>query len=161
MRIACSFASAPPFVKNTCSMPSGASSAMRRAASERASFTCCGAIVQMSAACSWIARTTAGCWWPMFVLTSCEERSSISLPSPSHTREPSAFTTVMGENGPCACHEWKTCFRSSSWAARPRSIISCVTGPEPVAEAAAGLVVSPAAAAGAVLSVMVIVDSWG
>src|SRR5699024_9894862 len=28
-------------------------------------------------------------------------------------------TIVIGWNGPCACQEWKTCARSSSWARRP------------------------------------------
>ena len=97
----------------------------------------------------------------MFVLTSWLERSSISRPSPSHTREPSALSTVMGLNGPCACHEWNTCLRSSSCAIRPRSIRASVMGWEAAADgrpAAASAVVSSAAAA-AVLSVMVIVDS--
>ena len=42
---------------------------MRRAASERASFAWEGAMVAIFAACSWMAATTAGWEWPMFVLT--------------------------------------------------------------------------------------------
>jgi hypothetical protein len=75
MRTACSTASAPPLVKNTCSSPSGEISAISRAASERASLACCGAIVQSFAAWSWIALTTRGCWWPMLVNTSWDEKS--------------------------------------------------------------------------------------
>ena len=75
IRIAFSFASAPPLVKNTFSMPSGASAASRAAASPRASFACCGAIVVSLAACAAIAAVTFGCWWPMLVFTSWLEKS--------------------------------------------------------------------------------------
>ena len=59
--------------------------AISRAASERAALTCDGAIVHSVAACSWIAVTMRGCWWPRLVKTSCEVKSSSRLPSPSQT----------------------------------------------------------------------------
>ena len=59
IRIAFSFASAPPFVKKTFSMPSGARPAIRVAACDRASFACCGAIVASRAACCAIAAVTS------------------------------------------------------------------------------------------------------
>ncbi len=73
--MAFSIASAPPLVKNTLSMPAGARSVIRRAASPRARLAVGGEIVVRSAACSWIAATTAGCWWPMLTLTSWLEKS--------------------------------------------------------------------------------------
>ena len=75
IRIAFSFASAPPLVKNTFSMPSGASAAILVAASPLASFACCGAIVVSFAACSAIAAVTRGCWCPMLTFTSWLEKS--------------------------------------------------------------------------------------
>ena len=81
IRIAFSIASAPPLVKNTLFRLAGASSAIIRAASLRAAFACCGAIVARIPACSWIAAMTLGCWWPMFVLTSWLEKSRYRLPS--------------------------------------------------------------------------------
>jgi hypothetical protein len=75
MRTAFSIASAPPLVKKTFSIPSGDTSAISRAASDRTSLACCGAIVDSFAACSRMASTTLGCWWPMLTLTSCEEKS--------------------------------------------------------------------------------------
>jgi hypothetical protein len=80
MRTAFSMASAPPLVKKTCvnrspfSWP-GARSTMSRAASDRAALACCGATVASSAACSWMAATTLGWPKPMFVNTSCPEKS--------------------------------------------------------------------------------------
>ena len=79
--MAFSIASAPPLVKKTLFMPSGARPAIRLAASPRASLACCGAMVASLAACSWIAATTFGCWWPMLVLTSWLEKSRYRLPS--------------------------------------------------------------------------------
>ena len=70
MRIAFSFASAPPLVKKTLRNPSGAFDRMRCAASPRARFAVAGPMVASRAACSWIALTTAGCWCPMLTLTS-------------------------------------------------------------------------------------------
>jgi len=81
IRIAFSFASAPPFVKNTFSRPSGASAAIRAAASPRTSMACCGAIVASLAACSAIAAVTRGCWCPRLVFTSWEEKSRYRWPS--------------------------------------------------------------------------------
>ena len=75
MRTAFSLASAPPLVKKTLFIPSGARPAMRIAASPRAALACWGATVDSSAAWSWIALTTLGCWWPMLTLTSCDDRS--------------------------------------------------------------------------------------
>ena len=56
--MAFSFASAPPLVKKTFSMPSGASAASRLAASPRASLAWCGAIVVSFAAWAAIAAVT-------------------------------------------------------------------------------------------------------
>ena len=71
MRMAFSFASAPPLVKNTLlNAVAGACDRMRFAASPRVRFTVAGATVVRISACSRIAATTAGCWWPMFTLTS-------------------------------------------------------------------------------------------
>ena len=70
MRMAFSVASAPPLVKNTMSRSPGASSAISRAASLRASLAMNGAIVQSLSACSLMAATSFGCWWPMLTLTS-------------------------------------------------------------------------------------------
>ena len=81
MRMAFSLASAPPLVKKILSMPSGASSAMRAAASPRAAFACWGATVASLPACSAMAATMAGCWWPALVLTSWLEKSRKRAPS--------------------------------------------------------------------------------
>ena len=70
MRTAFSVASAPPLVKNTMSRSPGASSAISRAASLRASLARNGATVHSMSACSLIAATSLGCWWPMLTLTS-------------------------------------------------------------------------------------------
>ncbi len=75
MRIAFSVASAPPLVKNAMSMSPGASSATIAASSARLALACCGATVHSRSACSLMAATTFGCWWPMLVLTSCDEKS--------------------------------------------------------------------------------------
>ncbi len=75
MRIAFSLASAPPFVKNTRLRSPGARPAMSRAASLRASLANAGWIMQSLSACSLIAATTFGCWWPMLVLTNCDAKS--------------------------------------------------------------------------------------
>ena len=73
--IAFSFASAPPFVKNVRSRSPGMTSAISRASFERWSFAIGGPIVQSVSACSLIAATTFGCWWPIETLTSCEAKS--------------------------------------------------------------------------------------
>ena len=73
--IAFSFASAPPFVKNDLTRLPGVTSAISRASSERLSFAIGGPIVQSRSACSLIAATIFGCWWPMLTLTSCEAKS--------------------------------------------------------------------------------------
>ena len=88
--------------------------AISRAASERAALACCGATVHRYAACSWIADTMRGCWWPRLVNTSCEVKSSSRWPSWSHTCEPSALVMTIGSKEPWADQEWKTCLRSSS-----------------------------------------------
>ena len=61
MRIAFSLASAPPLVKKTMFMPSGATSAMTRAASERMSLAIARETVISRPACSWMAATSFGC----------------------------------------------------------------------------------------------------
>ena len=73
--MAFSVASAPPLVKKTMSRSPGASSAISRAASLRASLAKIGATVHSLSACSWIAATSFGCWWPMLTLTSWLEKS--------------------------------------------------------------------------------------
>ena len=61
IRMAFSFASAPPFVKNTLSKPSGARAVINRAASARVAFAWAGATVVSRCACSTMAATTFGC----------------------------------------------------------------------------------------------------
>ena len=75
MRTAFSTASAPPLVKKILFRSPGVRSATSRAASERTSTAKPGAMVHIRAACSWIAATTLGCWWPMLVFTNWEEKS--------------------------------------------------------------------------------------
>ena len=96
MRAAFSTASAPPFVKNTIDRSPGARSTIRRAASLRMSLAMLGAIVHRRAACSWIAATIFGCWWPMLVLTSWHEKSRYVRPWSSHMREPAAPAITVG-----------------------------------------------------------------
>ena len=73
--MAFSVASAPPLVKNTMSRSPGASSAISRAASLRAALAWIGATVHSRSACSLMAATSFGCWWPMLTLTSWLEKS--------------------------------------------------------------------------------------
>ena len=73
--MAFSLASAPPAVKKTFSKPSGARCRISRAASARVAFACAGATVVSFDSCSVIPAMIVGCWWPMFVNTSCEEKS--------------------------------------------------------------------------------------
>ena len=75
-------------------------------------------------ACSWIAATTLGCWWPMLTLTSWLEKSSHSRPAWSHTRQPRPPATTIGASAPWADHEWKTWARSSSTVWRSRSAVA-------------------------------------
>nr|KEP24398.1 hypothetical protein DA06_15230 [Georgenia sp. SUBG003] len=75
MRMAFSFASAPPLVKKTLLKPSGAWERIRSAASPRARLAYPGATVASSSACSLIAATTRGCPWPMLRFTSWDEKS--------------------------------------------------------------------------------------
>ena len=70
-----SFASAPPFVKNDIVRFPGVTSASSRARVERGSVAMGGPIVQSFSACSLIAATTFGCWWPIDTLTSCDAKS--------------------------------------------------------------------------------------
>src|SRR5919202_2784464 len=115
-------ASAPPLVKNTCeNREPGARSTMSRAASERAAFACCGATVASVTACSWMARTIAGCPKPRFVKTSWPEKSRYVVPSPSQTHEPCPPATTSGVSAAWADQEWKTCARSSSYVRRAAS----------------------------------------
>jgi hypothetical protein len=73
--MAFSFASAPPLVKNDIVRSPGVTSAIRRASSDRASCAIGGPMVVSFWACSTIAATTFGCWWPIETLTSCEAKS--------------------------------------------------------------------------------------
>jgi len=73
--IAFSFASAPAFVKNDIVRSPGVTSASRRPSFERDSLAMGGPMVQSLSACSLIAATILGCWWPMLTLTSCEAKS--------------------------------------------------------------------------------------
>jgi hypothetical protein len=75
IRMAFSFASAPPLVKNAMSRSPGASSARRRASSPRLSLARLGAMVHRRSAWSLIAWTIFGCWWPIDALTSWEAKS--------------------------------------------------------------------------------------
>src|SRR6266705_3806354 len=75
IKLAFSFASAPPFVKNDIVRSPGVTSASSRASSERASCAIGGPIVVSLSACSLIAATTFGCWWPIETLTSWEAKS--------------------------------------------------------------------------------------
>ena len=74
MRTAFSVASAPALVKNTwLKRPSPltlATSVISLAASLRAGLAWNGAMVHSTPACSWMAATSLGCWWPMLALTS-------------------------------------------------------------------------------------------
>ena len=81
IRMAFSLASAPPLVNKIFSSPSGASAASRVAASPRVSLACCGAMVHSFWAWAAIAAVTRGCWCPMLVFTSWEEKSRYRLPS--------------------------------------------------------------------------------
>jgi hypothetical protein len=73
--IAFSFASAPPFVKNDIARSPGVTSERSRPSFERDSLAIGGPIVHSCSACSLIAATTFGCWWPSERLTSCEAKS--------------------------------------------------------------------------------------
>jgi hypothetical protein len=59
--MAFSFASAPPFVKNTLLKPSGARPVINRAASARVALAWAGATVVSRCASSTVAATTFGC----------------------------------------------------------------------------------------------------
>ena len=85
---------------------------MRRAASPRTSLACCGAMVHSFAACSWIAATTLGCWWPMLVFTSCD--GEVQVPVAVAVPEVGALgrRDRIGLSAPWADQEWKTCARS-------------------------------------------------
>ncbi len=58
-----------------------ATSLISRAASLRAALAWTGAIVHSWSACSLIAATSLGCWWPMLTLTSWLEKSRKRVPS--------------------------------------------------------------------------------
>src|SRR5690554_5732776 len=128
--MAFSLASAPPLVKKTLLKPSGARSVMRLAASPRCRLTVDGAMVVSRSACSLIAATTAGCWWPMFTFTNWLEKSRYWRPEESHTRQPWPPEMTNGFNCAWADQEWKTCLSSSTARASrstPASVV-CVTG---------------------------------
>ena len=123
IRIAFSLASAPPLVKNTLVNPSGAWLSTRSAARPRVRFAVAGATVVSVAACSWIAATTRGCWWPMLVLTSWLEKSRYRRPAWSHTVDPSPPAMTSGFRCACADHEWKTWSRSRRSAVASSSVV--------------------------------------
>ncbi len=74
-RMAFSFASAPPFVKNVIDRSPGVTSETRRASVERGSVAMGGPIVHSLSACSLIAATSFGCWCPIETFTSCDAKS--------------------------------------------------------------------------------------
>src|SRR5918992_2004123 len=69
-----SLASAPPLVKNDILRSPGVTSARSLASSPRLSFAMGGPIVHRRSACSLIAATPLGGWWPMETLTSCDAK---------------------------------------------------------------------------------------
>ena len=102
MRMAFSFASAPPLVKKT--LREARRGARRRCAwrPRRARGSrCAGAIVVSSVGLLLDRRRRrAGCWWPMLTLTSWLEKSRYSRPAWSQTRQPSPpAMTSGGERG--------------------------------------------------------------
>ena len=106
MRVAYSIASAPPLVKNTfVPSPVRARSTIRWAARLRWSLAWTGAIVHSRPACSWMAATTFGCWWPMFVLTIWDEKSRYRRPASSQTYDPAAPAITIGWSADWADHE--------------------------------------------------------
>ena len=114
MRTACSLASAPPLVKNTRFSSPGVRSAISRAASERASFACCGATVHS------FGGLLLNCRHHLGVLVADigehqlrgEVQQAISFAVPDV--DPSAATIVIGAISAWADHEWNTCALSSS-----------------------------------------------
>ena len=64
---ACSLASAPPSVKKTRPPSKPDFSSRRSARRARGSAPQAAVTKQSRSACSRIARTTAGCWWPRFM----------------------------------------------------------------------------------------------
>src|SRR5690554_3880080 len=129
--MAFSLASAPPLVKKTLLKPAGARSVMRLAASPRCRLTVDGAIVVSRSACSLMAETTAGCWWPMFTFTSWLEKSRYWRPEWSHTRQPSPPEMTNGFSCAWADQEWNTCASRSMarWSrSLPTVVVVSVTG---------------------------------
>ena len=86
--IAFSMPSAPPLVKKTFSWLGLARATILEAASPRASFAACGAIVVSRSACFLIASITFGCWNPILVKTNWQEKSKYFFPSKSQKYEP-------------------------------------------------------------------------
>lgn len=70
-------------------------------------------------ACSTIAATTLGCWWPMLVLTICDE-----VQQPCTFAVPDVGALGLGDGhrleGGRADHEWNTCLRSEFVGAAAR-----------------------------------------
>jgi hypothetical protein len=79
--MAFSFASAPPFVKKNVSMSPGVISASFCPRRARGSVAMNGFAYASCSAWRWIASTTFGWPWPMFVHMSCELKSRYRLPS--------------------------------------------------------------------------------
>ena len=104
MRIAFSLASAPPFVKKKCSMSPGAIAASFTPSRARASVAMNGFAYASVAACSWIARMTAGCPCPMLLHINWLLKSRYRLPSGVQKYTPSARATGIGSIVDCADH---------------------------------------------------------
>jgi hypothetical protein len=81
---------------------------MSRAASLRAALAWNGAMVHSLSACSLMAATSLGCWWPMLTFTSWLEKSRYRLPASSQIHEPSPPAMTSGLKAFCADQEWKT-----------------------------------------------------
>ena len=115
MRTAFSLASAPPFVKNTFSKPSGATSAMRRASSPRTSFAIDGWIVARRPACSLDRRDEIRMLVPEVEVHQLRARSrGRRCPRSPRTSRPRPPRSGSGSMSACALHEWNTCARSSA-----------------------------------------------
>src|SRR5439155_488328 len=96
----------------------GAGIGMARGAAVR------GPIVQSFSACSLIAATILGCWWPIETLTSCDAKSRYRFPSKSQKWRPSAPATGMGCSAFCTDHEWRTYSFASATTCRPSSVLA-------------------------------------
>src|SRR5919205_418930 len=129
IRMAFSFASAPPLVKNTFSMCAGAWDRILAAAVARTWLACAGATVARLVACCAMAAMTLGCWWPMLVFTSWLEKSRYVLPSWSHTVLPEPPAIAIELRDFCADQEWKTFARSRAMTSALLTVPLLTTAP--------------------------------